>query len=90
MATQKPDVPLSAKQTISLDVDMDNDRDFSLRSCIENIERILIETALSITHGNKSRAAKMLKIDYSTMHYKIKEYGIKMLTKTKIIHEKKP
>ena len=77
------------KQTISLDVDMDNDKDFSLHACIEIIEKKLIENALIWTQGNKSKAAKILKIDYSTLHYKIKEYGIRILTRTKIARDNK-
>lgn len=79
----------TTKQTISLDVDMDNDKDFSLHACIENIEKQLIENALIRTQGNKSKAAKLLKIDYSTLHYKIKEYGIKILTRTEISRDEK-
>ncbi|MBF8278226.1 MAG: Fis family transcriptional regulator [Candidatus Brocadiaceae bacterium] len=77
----------TTKQTISLDVDMDND--FSLHACIEIIEKKLIENALLWTQGNKSKAAKLLKIDYSTLHYKIKEYGIKILTRTEIARDEK-
>ncbi|MEK6621224.1 MAG: sigma-54 dependent transcriptional regulator [Planctomycetota bacterium] len=79
----------ATKQTISLDVDMDNDKDFSLHACIESIEKTLIENALLRTQGNKSKAAKLLKIDYTTLHYKIKEYGIKILTRTEIARDEK-
>ena len=79
----------ATKQTISLDVDMDNDKDFSLHACIESIEKTLIENALLRTQGNKSKAAKLLKIDYTTLHYKIKEYGIKILMKTEIARDEK-
>lgn len=79
----------ATKQTISLEVDMDNDKDFSLHACIESIEKKLIENALIRTNGNKTKAAKILKIDYSTMHYKIKEYGIKIQTRTEITRDEK-
>lgn len=79
----------TTKQTISLDVDMDNDKEFSLHACIESIEKKLIENALIWTQGNKSKAAKILKIDYSTLHYKIKEYRIKILTRTEIVRDEK-
>ena len=79
----------TTKQTISLDVDMDNDKDFSLHACIESIEKQLIENALLRTQGNKSKAARLLKIDYTTLHYKIKEYGIKILTRTEIARDEK-
>ncbi len=79
----------ATKQTISLDVDMDNDKDFSFHACIESIEKKLIENALIRTQGNKSKAARLLKIDYTTLHYKIKEYGIKILTRTEIARDEK-
>lgn len=79
----------ATKQTISLDVDMDNDKDFSLHAHIKSIEKTLIENALLRTQGNKSKAAKLLKIDYTTLHYKIKEYGIKILTRTEIARNEK-
>ena len=39
---------------------------------------------LKRTGGNKSQAARILKIDYKTMHYKVKNYGIKIQTTTEI------
>jgi DNA-binding NtrC family response regulator len=39
-------------------------------------EKSRIENALRQTHGNKSRAAEMLKVSYKTLLNKIKEYGI--------------
>lgn len=41
-----------------------------------NAERVRIERALRETHGNKSRAAEVLKVSYKTLLTKIKEYGI--------------
>ncbi|MEN6614935.1 MAG: helix-turn-helix domain-containing protein [Syntrophorhabdus sp.] len=35
-----------------------------------------IRRALAITKGNKSRAAKILEVDYKTLLTKIKEYRI--------------
>ncbi len=39
-------------------------------------EKEVIKKALSITKGNKSRAAKLLEVDYKTILTKIKDYGI--------------
>jgi transcriptional regulator with PAS, ATPase and Fis domain len=39
-------------------------------------EKSRIENALKQTHGNKSRAAEILKVSYKTLLNKIKEYGI--------------
>jgi two-component system nitrogen regulation response regulator GlnG len=35
-----------------------------------------IQWALQTTGGNKSQAARLLRIDYKTLHLKIKQYGI--------------
>jgi DNA-binding NtrC family response regulator len=40
------------------------------------VEKDVIERALRMTKGNKSQAARLLRIDYKTLYYKIKEYGI--------------
>lgn len=65
-------------------VDFDNGKEFSLQKCIESVEKDLIEEALKRTNGNKRQASKILKIDYKTMHYKVKEYGIKIQTTAEI------
>lgn len=57
-----------------------SNKDFTLREIVKrsvnDIERKVIIEALIQTGGNKSKAAKMLSIDYKTMYYKVKEYGI--------------
>ena len=74
--------------TISMDLDINNGNNLSLHDmvakCIENAEKKLITEVLKRTGGNKSQAAKILKIDYKTMHYKVKNYGIKIQTTTEI------
>jgi two-component system nitrogen regulation response regulator GlnG len=40
------------------------------------VEKDAIERVLRLTKGNKSQAARFLQIDYKTLHYKIKAYGI--------------
>jgi two-component system response regulator HydG len=39
-------------------------------------ERQAIRLALHATHGNKSEAARLLRVDYKTLHLKMKHYGI--------------
>lgn len=41
-------------------------------------EQELILDALEKTHGNKSKAAKLLSIDRKTLYNKLKQYGIKL------------
>ena len=39
-------------------------------------ERQAIRLALQATSGNKSEAARLLRVDYKTLHLKMKRYGI--------------
>ncbi len=54
--------------------------DLSLREVAEmaagQAERELIRQALESTKGNKSQAARLLRTDYTTLHAKMKRYGI--------------
>ena len=53
---------------------------FSLRDvarrAVAEAERQAIRLALQATRGNKSEAARLLRVDYKTLHLKIKRYGI--------------
>ncbi len=77
----KSDLPDTQKEH-SIDTKIDNYDDLSLKDIVKknisNIEKDIITDVLKRTGGNKSKAARMLKIDYKTMHYKIKEYSIKV------------
>lgn len=44
--------------------------------CLLAVERVVLLGTLTRTKGNKARAARLLEIDYKTMQYKLKEYGI--------------
>ncbi|HYB70344.1 MAG TPA: sigma-54 dependent transcriptional regulator [Candidatus Bathyarchaeia archaeon] len=54
--------------------------DLSLREVAElaavQAEREVIRHALEATRGNKSQAARLLRTDYTTLHAKMKRYGI--------------
>jgi two-component system nitrogen regulation response regulator GlnG len=54
--------------------------DLSLREVAElaavQAEREVIRHALQSTKGNKSQAARLLRTDYTTLHAKMKRYGI--------------
>jgi two-component system nitrogen regulation response regulator GlnG len=49
-----------------------------VRSSTVHVERIAIANALRTTGGNKSKAARLLQVDYKTLHSKVKEYGIQI------------
>jgi DNA-binding NtrC family response regulator len=60
------------KERINLDAPLHEVAGSAARSA----EKMAIENALKQTHGNKSRAAEILKVSYKTLLSKIKEYGI--------------
>jgi len=43
-----------------------------------SLEREVLQQTLRTTGGNKARAARLLQIDYKTIHYKMKEYAIQI------------
>ncbi len=47
-----------------------------VRLNVERVEKEVLTQALQQTHGNKAKAARMLCIDYKTMHLKVKQHGI--------------
>jgi len=53
---------------------------FSLRGIARRAaaeaEAQAIRLALRATRGNKSQAARLLRVDYKTLHLKIKQFGI--------------
>lgn len=51
--------------------------DFSLRRARRSFEADMIRRALARTHGNRTRAAKLLEISHRALLYKIKEYGLR-------------
>ncbi len=59
---------------------IDFEKDFSFRDVVaghvEDVEKMLLTEALKHTGGNKNQASRLLKIDYKTIHNKIKKYGI--------------
>jgi len=49
-----------------------------VRSSTVHVERSVIVHTLRRTGGNKAKAARLLQVDYKTLHSKVKEYGIEM------------
>jgi two-component system, NtrC family, response regulator AtoC len=43
---------------------------------LEDIEKQLIQQALELAHGNKTKASKLLKLSRDTLRYKVKKYGL--------------
>jgi DNA-binding NtrC family response regulator len=52
-------------------------REILRRNTIQ-IERKVIAHALRRTGGNKAKAARLLQVDYKTLHLKVKMYGIQI------------
>ncbi|MGP8258609.1 MAG: sigma-54-dependent transcriptional regulator [Acidobacteriaceae bacterium] len=56
--------------------------DLSLREIVRSntvhVERTAIADALLSAGGNKAKAARLLQVDYKTLHSKVKEYGIQI------------
>lgn len=50
-------------------------KDIAGRAAAE-AERQAIRLALQAAHGNKSEAARLLRVDYKTLYLKIKRFGI--------------
>jgi len=40
------------------------------------VEREVLNEVLRFTGGNKARAARLLQVDYKTVHTKVKKFGI--------------
>jgi two-component system nitrogen regulation response regulator GlnG len=47
-----------------------------IRSTVMIAEQSALRKALTAADGNKAKAARMLRIDYKTLHTKLKTYGI--------------
>lgn len=78
------DLPISDKKAFSppplFDIDKDLQDGQSMREVmkknIQEVERRVIAKALEMAEGNKSKAARMLKVDYKTLFYKAKQYDM--------------
>ena len=48
-----------------------------VRRCTTAIEREVLLEVLRETRGNKAKAARLLQVDYKTIHSKVREYGLR-------------
>jgi DNA-binding protein Fis len=55
---------------------LDGNQELALHDQVQRFEADLIRSALAQTHGNQSRAAKLLGLKKPTLNGKIKRYGI--------------
>ncbi len=51
--------------------------------CMDDFAKMIIREALNMSHGNRSRAAKILGLSRPTLHSKIEKYGITLSTSVK-------
>lgn len=58
------------------DIPLDGSLEQTAKEALKIAEGRRIKKALEDTHGNKSRAAELLKVSYKTLLTKIKDYGI--------------
>jgi transcriptional regulator with GAF, ATPase, and Fis domain len=51
------------------------------KKSLARIEKMVIEEALRRTNGNRKQAAQLLQISYKALLYKIKDFGVEVLTR---------
>jgi DNA-binding NtrC family response regulator len=64
-----------------------NNEENTYDALLDRFASIIIGEALNITGGNRSRAAKILRLSRPTLHSKIEKYGLKMKTATEADRE---
>jgi len=68
--------PSISQDTAPQNIPLDGTLDEVARAALRSAESLRIKKALEDTHGNKSRAAEILKVSYKTLLTKIKDYKI--------------
>lgn len=68
--------PSVSPKSIHQDIPLNGTLDEAASAALRIAESLRIKKALENTHGNKSRAAELLKVSYKTLLTKIKEYRI--------------
>ena len=67
---------VSSSEELPGDIAMNGTLDEVAKAALRIVESRRIKKALDDTHGNKTRAAEILKVSYKTLLTKIKDYGI--------------
>ena len=71
------DLPiLSQSNSVKIPSDLIDRNNLNLNDTLYDLEKQLIQRAMSQTNGNKSRAAKLLGIKTSLLYYKLEKYGL--------------
>ncbi|RJQ24330.1 MAG: sigma-54-dependent Fis family transcriptional regulator [Nitrospiraceae bacterium] len=68
--------PTVSPESALMNVPLDGTLDEASNAARSAAETLRIKKALEVTHGNKTKAAEILKVSYKTLLTKIKEYGI--------------
>jgi len=72
VSVQSEDIIKNESDTIDCEISLSK----AVKNCVQKTEYELIVLTLKKTHGNQSKAAEILKVDYKTLHTKVKIYGI--------------
>ncbi len=73
----KDDIPVYIVES-SQHISVDEEYPLDLNKAISKLEVKTIKVALSMTNGNKAKAAKILNIPRTTLYYKIEQYDIEV------------
>lgn len=68
--------PSASPESMLMNIPMDGTLEDAADTAQRAAETLRIRKALESTHGNKTRAAEILKVSYKTLLTKIKDYGI--------------
>ncbi len=68
--------PSASPESMLMNIPMEGTLEEAAHTALRAAETLRISKALESTHGNKTRAAEMLKVSYKTLLTKIKDYGI--------------
>ncbi len=68
--------PFASPEAMLMNIPMEGTLEEAAHTALSAAETLRIRKALESTHGNKTRAAEILKVSYKTLLTKIKDYGI--------------